>query len=204
MKTRTIALVLLLLLATPLASPAILFVDLGDPRANDLTVTYRFTDLQAGSQSMEVLPYDAAIEVLEAAPEKGGTPLRWERINEGMAGKPKIRVAYPQPIAPGGRYDFRLVAKMKDANMYFEDSAKLNFLYRTAHEIAVSLPRGFLPIYTDEAMELKQEKERVVLTSKGGKERPVVIFAIRCDGGKPSAVPRTSPAPETPPPDETE
>ena len=153
---------------------------------------------------MEVLPYDAEIEILEAAPEKGGTPLRWERINEGVTGKPKIRVDFPQPIAPGGRYDFRLVAKMKDPNMYFEDSAKLNFLYRTGHEIAVSLPRGFLPIYTDEAMELKQEKERVVLTSKGGKERPVVVFAIRCDGTKPSAAPRTSPASEAPPPDATE
>ncbi|MFH1679949.1 MAG: hypothetical protein ABIH26_04815 [Candidatus Eisenbacteria bacterium] len=195
MNARVRFLAALALLATPLSSDAILHVDLGNPQSNEFTVTYRFVDSKAGSQSMEVLPYEAEIEVVEAVPEKGGPPLRWERINEGGKGKPKIRVSYPVGVNPGGRYVFRLVAKMRDPNMYFEDTAKLNFLYRTGHEIAVTLPRGYLPVYSDEPMELKQENERVVLTSEGGKERPVVIFALSCGAGRPAAVPKASPAP---------
>jgi hypothetical protein len=194
MKGARAVLAALLLLALPLAAQAVLHVDLGDARANEWTVTYTFVDSEPGKKSMEVLPYDSEIEVLEAVPEKGGAPLRWEPINEGAEGKPKIRVEYPEAIEPGKRFSFRLVAKMKDPNAYFEDTAKLNFLYRTGHEIYVSLPRGFYPIYTDEPMELKQESERVVLSSKGGKERPVVIFAVRCGAA------RKTPAPPSPSP----
>jgi hypothetical protein len=194
MKAARAVLPALILLGLPLAAQAVLHVDLGEPRANEWTVTYTFVDSEPGKKSMEVLPYDSEIEVLEAVPEKGGAPLKWERINEGEEGKPKVRVEYPEAIEPGKRYSFRLVAKMKDPNAYFEDTAKLNFLYRTGHEIYVSLPRGFYPIYTDEPMELKQETERVVLSSKGGKERPVVIFAVRCGG------PRKAPAPPSPSP----
>ena len=43
------------------------------------------------------------------------------------------------------------------------------------------MPDGYYPIYTDEPMELKQEKGRVVLSSRGGKERPIVIFAMKCE-----------------------
>jgi hypothetical protein len=141
---------------------------------------------------MEVLPYDAEIEIVEVVPEKGGPPLRWEAIHAGEEGKSKFRVDYPEPIPPGGKYGFRLVAKMRDSNAYFEDSAKLNFLYRTGHEVYVTLPRGYYPLYTDEPMELKLDNERVVLTSAGGRERPIVIFAVRCQDGKK--------LPPTPPP----
>jgi len=164
----------------PAAAGAILHVDLGDPAENTWTVTYRFAAGEVGQKSMDVLPYEGEIEIVEAVPEKGGSPLEWSRINEGKEGKPKIQVELPEVLGPGDRFTFRLVATIKDPASYFEDTAKLNFLYRTGHEISVSLPKGFYPIYTDEAMELKQEKERVVLTSKGGKERPIVIFAIRC------------------------
>jgi hypothetical protein len=173
---------LVVLLLLPAAAAGVLHVDLGDPAKNEWTVTYRFTAEDVGMKSMEVLPYDGEIKILEAVQEKGGAPLEWAAINEGKEGKPKFRVDFPEALGPGERLSFRLVATMTDPRSYFEDTAKLNFLYETGHEISVSLPRGFYPIYTDEAMELKQEKERVVLTSKGGKERPIVIFAIRCDG----------------------
>lgn len=191
------ALVFTLILTIPGTAPAVLHVDLAMPAANEWTVTYRFADNEMGSQSMDVLPYEAEIEVIDVVPEKGGNSLEWERINEGEEKKPKIRVKYPETVGPGGKFTFRLTAKMKDPNAYFEDTAKLNFLYRTGHEIHVSLPLGFYPIYTDEAMEVKQEQQRIVLSSRGGKVRPVVIFAVRCSGSGPA--PRgVSVAPEQP------
>ncbi len=187
-----------LILSLPGAAPAVLHVDLAMPVTNEWTVTYRFADDEMGSRSMDVLPYEAEIEVIDVVPEKGGKSLEWERINEGEEKKPKIRVKYPETIGPGEKFTFRLTAKMKDSNAYFEDTAKLNFLYRTGHKIHVSLPLGFYPIYTDEAMELKQEQQRIVLSSRGGKVRPIVIFAVRCSGSGPA--PRgVSIAPEPPP-----
>lgn len=206
MRMGTAVFAALSILATAASAPAILHVDLGDPQAHEWSVSYRFVDSEQGKQSMDVLPYDAEIEILEVVPEKGGRPLRWEPINAGEEGKPKFRVDYPEPIPPGGKFGFRLVAKMKDANSYFEDSAKLNFLYKTGHEIVVTLPRGYYPFYTDEPMELKFEEERVVVSSKGGKERPIVVFAFRCQDGKKLAptprpiAPSQSPAPPAPKP----
>jgi hypothetical protein len=216
-RARLRAWLLVAILSGALASPAgaILHVDLGDPESHEWTATYRFVDSDPGKSSMDVLPYEAEIEVVEVSPEKAGPPLRWEMINAGEEGKQKVRVLYPEPIPPGGRFGFRLVAKMKDANAYFEDSAKLNFLYRTGHEIYVTLPRGYYPFYTDEPMELKLEAERVVVSSKGGKERPIVLFAYRCVDGKrvaptpppanaqtpPPARPLPSPAPSQAPPE---
>jgi hypothetical protein len=182
MYRHSILLLLAPLLLFPAAARAILHVDLGNPGENEWTVTYRFAAGEVGMKSMEVLPYDGEIEIVEVVPEKGGSPLDWSRINEGKQGKPKIQVEFPEVLGPGDRFTFRLVATIKDSTSYFEDTAKLNFIYRTGHEISVSLPRGYYPIWTDEAMELKQEKERVVLTSKGGRERSIVIFAVRCGG----------------------
>ncbi|MFH1279332.1 MAG: hypothetical protein ABIK65_13240 [Candidatus Eisenbacteria bacterium] len=181
----------------PSSASARLHVDLGDPAAHQFTVTYRFVDSDMGSQSMDVLPYEAEIEIVEVVPDKGGRPLEWEPIEGAKKGDPKIRIKYPQTIKPGERFAFRMVAKLTDENAYFEDTAKLNFLYRTGHETSVSLPRAFYPIYSDEAMELIQENERVVLSSKGGKVRPIVIFAVRCGPGGPSRAPdNISTAPE--------
>jgi hypothetical protein len=203
MKFRVPILVAIVLSAISTPAGAILHVDLGDPATHEWTVSYRFVDSDPGKRSMEVLPYEAEIEILEAVPEKGGAPLRWEMINAGEKGKPKVRVDYPEPVATGGRFGFRLVAKLKDATSYFEDSAKLNFLYSTGHEIYVSLPRGYYPFYTDEPMELKFEAERVIVSSKGGKERPIVLFAFRCVDGKrvaPTPPPAGSTAQPPPPP----
>lgn len=202
-KSNMLLLLAVVALLAPSAARAKLFVDLADPSTNQFTVTYRFVDSEMGSSSMDVLPYQGEIAVVEVAPEKGGRSLPWERIEGAGEGDPKIRVTYPETIGPGGRYAFRMVATIKDPNSYFEDTAKLNFLYRTGHEISVSLPFGFYPIYTDEAMEVKQEGQRVVLSSKGGKVRPVVIFGVRCgSGGPPRSVSEAppTPAPRTPAP----
>lgn len=181
----------------PSFASARLHVDLGEPASHQFTVTYRFVDSDMGSQSMDILPYEAEIEIVEVVPDKGGIPLKWEPIEGAKEGEPKIRVKYPETIKPGGRFAFRMVAKLTDENAYFEDTAKLNFLYKTGHEISVSLPRSFYPIYSDEAMELIQEDQRVVLTSKGGKVRPIVLFAVRCGPGGPSVSPApVSTAPE--------
>ncbi len=172
--------ILILMLLLPGAAGAVVHVDLGGPAENSWTVTYTFADGQEGSESMEILPYDFDMEIVSAEPEKGGDPLRFEPINDGKEGKPKFLVDYPGPVARDDRFRFRVVAGMTDANSYFEDTAKLTFLYQTAHKVSVSLPPGYYPIFTDEPMELKREKDRVVLTSEGGKRRPVVIFAVKC------------------------
>ncbi|MBN1825208.1 MAG: hypothetical protein JW958_03005 [Candidatus Eisenbacteria bacterium] len=177
----------LLLLGTlaallPGAALAVLTVDLGDPTTHEWTVTYRFEASGVGKTSMDVLPYDYdEMEILDTAPEKGGGQLKYEAINEGEAKKPKFRILLPNPLGPNERMKFRVVARMKDPEAYFLDVAKLNFLYSTGHEINVTLPEGYLPIYTNEAMELKWEKNRVVLSSAGGVLRPVVIFGRSCD-----------------------
>jgi hypothetical protein len=181
-RCRTIVLSFVLLLLAGSAG-AVVHVDLGSPDENSWTVTYTFADGREGSQTMEILPYDFDMEIISAEPEKGGNPLRFEPINENKEGKPKFMVDYPQPVARDDRFRFRVVARMTDANSYFEDTAKLTFLYQTAHEVNVSLPAGYFPTFTDEPMELKREKDRVVLTSEGGKRRPVVIFAVKCGAG---------------------
>ncbi len=155
-------------------------VDLGDPAANGWTVTYTFADGREGSTSMEILPYDFDMEILSAEPEMGGRELSYQAINDNKEGKSKYLVEYPEPVAQDSRFRFRVTARMTDPNSYFEDTAKLTFLYQTAHEVNVSLPAGYYPVFTDEPMELKREKDRVVLTSEGGKRRPVVIFAVGC------------------------
>lgn len=167
----------------PSVAQAVLTVDLGDVEKNEWTVTYRFEEKGIGKKSMDVLPYDCEMEVMEAFPEGGGTPLQWEPINEGKEKKSKFQISFPAPLGPGESFVFRLVAKMKDPNAYFLDSAKLNFLYSTGHRVNVTLPVGYYPIYTDEPMELKQDRGRVVLQSGGGKVRPVIIFAVRCESG---------------------
>ena len=168
-----------LLLATP-AAFAVVNIDLGDVDANTWTVNYTFSAAGAGADSMMVLPYDYEMEILRAEPEKGGPPLSYEPANEGKEGAPKFKVKFPEPIEPGGRFRFVLEATMTDAKAYFEDTAKLTFMYQTAHEAYVTLPVGYFPIYTDEPMEVKQEKGRIVLSSDGGKRRPIVIFATKC------------------------
>ena len=179
--TRTAAVApLAALLLAPCLALAVVHVDLGDPAANSWVVQYTFADGRDGSASMEVLPYDFDIEILKAEPEKGGSPLKYEEINENREGAPKFKVEYPEPVKTGSRYRFRVEARMTDANSYFEDTAKLTFLYQTAHEVYVSLPEGYFPIFTDEPMEIKQDKRRVVLSSEGGRRRPVVIFAVKC------------------------
>ncbi len=170
----------LLLLLLPAAAPAVVHVDLGNPADHSWTVTYTFADGSEGSESMEILPYDFDIRIVSVKPEKGGQSLRYEPINEKKEGKPKFVVHYPSPVPKDGRFRFRVVAVMTDANSYFEDTAKLTFLYQTAHEVNVSLPANYFPFFSDEPMELKREKNRVVLTSEGGKRRPVVIFAVAC------------------------
>jgi len=196
-----------MLLLFPAAAGAVLHVELGDPRSNGWTVTYRFSADEMGQTYMDVLPYEAEIEIVEIAPERGGRPFEWERINEGEERKPKIRVKFPKALGPGESQVFRLVAHLKDPNAYFMDTAKLNFLYRTGHEINVSLPPGYYPVYTDEPMEIKQERGRIVLISKGGRVRPIVVFAIPCAGEAPTInLPpaRRSTAPSPVPVDEEE
>ena len=178
----------LLLLGTlaallPGAALAVLTVDLGDPAEHEWTVTYLFETGGVGKTSMDVLPYDFdEMEILDAAPERGGEAFDYEEINEGEEKKPKFRVLFPEPLGPNERMRFRVVARMKDPEAYFLDVAKLNFLYQTGHEINVTLPAGFLPIYTDEPMELKWTQNRVILSSAGGELRPIVIFARSCAG----------------------
>lgn len=171
----------LLFLLLPGLAGAVVHVDLGEPAENSWTVTYTFADGREGSTSMEILPYDFEMEIVQAEPEMGGRALPFEAINNNKEGKPKFLVEYPEPVAQDGRFRFRVVARMTDPNSYFEDTAKLTFLYQTAHEVNVSLPADYFPVFTDEPMELKREQNRVVLTSEGGKRRPVVIFAVGCE-----------------------
>ena len=166
----------------PGTASAVLTVDLGDPAGHEWTVTYLFETGGVGKTSMDVLPYDFdEMEILDAAPERGGEAFEHEAINEGEEKKPKFRILFPEPLEPNERIRFRVVARMKDPEAYFLDVAKLNFLYQTGHEINVTLPEGYLPIYTDEPMELKWTQNRVILSSAGGKLRPIVVFARSCD-----------------------
>lgn len=166
----------------PGAARAVLTVELGDPASHEWTATYLFEAGGVGKTSMEVLPYDFdEMEILDATPEKGGEALEWKPIHEGEEKKPKYEVIFPEPLGPNQRFRFRVVARMKDPEAYFLDVAKLNFLYQTGHEINVTLPAGYYPIYTDEPMELKWTQNRVVLSSRGGQLRPIVIFARGCE-----------------------
>lgn len=179
-RRRATAVALIALLLLPGAAAAVVLVELGDPDEHGWTVTYTFADGREGSTSMDILPYDFDMEITSAEPEKGGRALPFEAINGNKEGEPKFRVQYPDPVPQDGRFRFRVTATMTDPQSYFEDTAKLTFLYQTAHEVNVSLPKGYFPVFTDEPMELKQEKGRVVLSSEGGKRRPVVIFAVGC------------------------
>ncbi len=172
------ALACLLLAASP--ANAILHVSLEDPESNSWVVLYTFSESREGADSLAIFPYDFPIEIIKAEALKGGRPLKYDEINEGKEGKPKYSIRFPNPVVGGEKFRFRVEARMTDPKSFFLDSRKLTFIYQTAHDVFVSLPPNFLPVYTDEPMEIKQEKGRVVLESRGGERRPVIIFANRC------------------------
>lgn len=169
----------LILACTGVPAWAVVSIDLGAPAENSWTVYYTFRESQEQAQSMDILPYDFEMEVISAEAEKGGQALKWMEINTGREGAPKYQVKFPEPVKPGERYRFSVEAKMKDAKSYFEDTEKLSFMYQTAHEVFVKLPDGYYPVYTDEAMQIRREQGRVVLSSKGGSRRPIVVFAVK-------------------------
>lgn len=169
----------LILAVTGAPALAIVSIDLGTPAEHDWTVYYTFRESQEQATSMDILPYDFDIEMVSAEAEKGGQALKWLDINTGREAVPKYQVKFPEPVKPGERYRFSVEAKMKDEKSYFEDTEKLTFMYQTAHEVIVKLPTGYYPVYTDEPMQVRREQERVVLSSKGGSRRPIVVFAVK-------------------------